>query len=61
MNKLVGILKLQHMFIKKDSNAKPLLADMHMDGIRFDPKILAALKALKANQGISSDKEQQDV
>lgn len=57
----MGILKLQHMFIKKDSNAKPLLADMHMDGIRFDPKILAALKALKANQGISSDKEQQDV
>ncbi|MGB3143524.1 MAG: hypothetical protein WBB24_05405 [Maribacter sp.] len=48
------------MFIKKDSKAKPLLADMHMDGTRFDPKILAALKALKANQETSIDKDQKD-
>ena len=39
------------MFIKKNSKAKPQLADMHIDGTRFDSKILEALRALKKNQG----------
>ncbi|MEM7483953.1 MAG: hypothetical protein AAF348_01975 [Bacteroidota bacterium] len=32
------------MFIEKGSKIEPLLADMHFDGVRFDPKILEALR-----------------
>lgn len=37
------------MFIKKESNSMPLLADMHLDGTRFDPEILEAMRAMRAN------------
>ncbi len=30
--------------MKQKPNFQPLLADMHTDGVRFDPKILAAVK-----------------
>ncbi len=31
------------------------LADMHMDGVRFDPKIKEALKSQRANQELNGD------
>ncbi|NNM18967.1 MAG: hypothetical protein HKP24_10415 [Croceitalea sp.] len=36
------------MYIEKDSKVPPLLADMHYDGVRFDPRILEALKKQRA-------------
>lgn len=39
------------MLTKKNSNSKAILADMHQDGIRFDPEIVEAIRALRAIQG----------
>lgn len=36
------------MYIDKDSKIPPLLADMHYDGVRFDPNILQALQSQRA-------------
>ncbi len=48
------------MLGKKNNDSKALLADMHQDGIRFDPKIVEALRALRANQGINNLPEDTD-
>lgn len=42
------------MLGKKNSDSKALLADMHQHGIRFNPEIVEAIRALRANQGKQS-------